>query len=98
MGRDDPALAGGHRPGGKRGQGFTYEELITQQYPGSNIDAWFEANGVPPDMQEQWWNYALAKLALVRDHDGQPHADRWFHHLLVPLVVWPCLGSRPHSR
>ena len=54
----------GQRPGGKRGQGFTYEELITQQYPGSNIDAWFDANGVPPDMQEQWWNYALAKARV----------------------------------
>ena len=51
----------GQRPGPKRGQSFTYGELITQQYPGSNIDAWFDANGVPPDMQEQFWNYALAK-------------------------------------
>lgn len=51
----------GQRPGGKRGQGFTYDELLSQQYPGSNISAWFDANDVPADMQEVWWNYALAK-------------------------------------
>ena len=51
----------GLRPGGDRGKGFTYGELIAQYFPGSNIDAWFEVQGVPQNMREYFWTYALGK-------------------------------------
>ena len=51
----------GQRPGGKRGQPFTYGELMTQNFPGSNIDAWLSVNGVPETMKDYFWTYALAK-------------------------------------
>ena len=41
--------------------GFDHGELLAQYFPGSNIDAWFEVNGVPQEMREYWWSYALAK-------------------------------------
>lgn len=62
------------RPGGKRGQGFNYGELMSQQFPGSNMDAWFEMNGVPQDMREVFWNYALAKARTSGDTSGSPMA------------------------
>ena len=31
--------------------GFTYGELMSQNFPGSNIDAWLTANGVTEDMK-----------------------------------------------
>ena len=40
-------------------------ELIAQYFPGSNIDAWFEVQGVPQDMREYWWAYALNKAQAV---------------------------------
>lgn len=49
------------RPGNKRGKPFSYGELLSQYFPGSNIDAWLATNGVPPDMREYFWNYALGK-------------------------------------
>ena len=51
----------GLRPGNKRGKPFNYGELMAQYFPGSNIDAWFEANAVPQEMREYWWAYALNK-------------------------------------
>jgi Lysozyme like domain len=51
----------GLRPGRMRGKPFKYGELMSQYFPGSNIDAWFAVNGVPPNMREYWWTYALAK-------------------------------------
>ena len=51
------------RPGPDRGKPFTHGQLLTQQFPGSNIDAWLSMNGVPPDMKEMWWTYALGKTA-----------------------------------
>jgi hypothetical protein len=51
----------GLRPGGKRGKGFDYGELMAQYFPGSNIDAWFNANQVPQNMRDYWWTYALGK-------------------------------------
>ena len=39
----------------------TYGQLIAQYFPGSNIDAWFEASGVPQNMREYCWTYALGK-------------------------------------
>lgn len=47
------------RPGGDQGKGFTPEELITQNFPGSNINAWFQMMGVPQDMVDYWWQYVL---------------------------------------
>jgi hypothetical protein len=47
------------RPGGKRGQAFNYAELMSQNFPGSNIDAWLTANGVSEDMKTFFWAYAL---------------------------------------
>jgi hypothetical protein len=58
------------RFGAQRGQPFTYPELITQQFPGSNIDAWLDINGVPPDMKEAWWNYALNKAKTQNNTGG----------------------------
>ena len=40
---------------------FDYGELMAQYFPGSNIDAWFEVNGVPQSMRDYWWTYALGK-------------------------------------
>lgn len=44
-----------------KGKPFTYGELMAQYFPGSNIDAWFQANGVPQNMRTYWWTYALEK-------------------------------------
>lgn len=52
------------RPGGGRAQPFSRGELLAQYFPGSNIDAWFDANGVPAGMKEYWWTYALGKTAM----------------------------------
>lgn len=53
------------RPGNKRNNPFTRGELLAQYFPGSNIDAWFDANGVPQGMKEYWWTYALGKTAMA---------------------------------
>lgn len=49
------------RPGSDRGKAFTKEELQSQMFPGSNINAWFQANQVPPTMIDAWWNYVITK-------------------------------------
>lgn len=49
------------RVGNKRGKPFSYGELMAQYFPGSNIDAWFDVNGVPQNMRDYWWTYALQK-------------------------------------
>ena len=49
------------RPGGERGKAFSYGELMSQNFPGSNIDAWLSANGVTEDMKQFFWSYAMAK-------------------------------------
>ena len=49
------------RPGAKRGVPFTKEEISTQMFPGSNIDAWFSTNQVPDYMREYFWQYAIGK-------------------------------------
>jgi hypothetical protein len=48
------------RPGKSQGQTFGKDELMSQNFPGSNINAWFRMMGVPPDMVDYWWQYALA--------------------------------------
>lgn len=48
------------RPGGAQGTKFSKEELMSQNFPGSNINAWFRMMGVPQDMVDYWWQYALA--------------------------------------
>ena len=49
------------RPGGQRGKPFTYGELMTQNFPGSNIDVWLNVNGVPEGMKDYFWTYAMAQ-------------------------------------
>jgi hypothetical protein len=49
------------RGGSQRGKPFTYPELLSQNFPGSNIDAWLTANGVTPDMKGFFWSYAMAQ-------------------------------------
>jgi hypothetical protein len=48
------------RPGGGQGNTFNKEELMAQNFPGSNINAWFQMMGVPQNMADYWWQYALA--------------------------------------
>lgn len=52
---------GNLRGGPDRGKPFSYAELMTQNFPGSNIDAWLTANGVTEDMKGYFWSYALAQ-------------------------------------
>lgn len=59
------------RPGGKRGKPFGQEELMAQYYPGSNIDAWFDANGVSQEMRSYWWTYALGKAGGTISEDSK---------------------------
>jgi lysozyme-like protein len=59
------------RPGSKRARPFDYGELMSQYFPGSNIDAWFQANGVPQNMREYWWNYALGKANKTGGTQGE---------------------------
>ena len=49
------------RSGPDKGKAFTYPELMSQNFPGSNIDAWLTANGVTEDMKQYFWSYAMAK-------------------------------------
>ena len=49
------------RGGADKGRNFTYPELMSQNFPGSNIDAWLTANGVTEDMKTYFWSYAMAK-------------------------------------
>ena len=51
----------GLRPGSMRNKPFTYGDLMAQYWPGSNIDAWFNATGVSEGMKSYWWTYVLAK-------------------------------------
>ena len=45
---------------------------MSQYYPGSNIDAWFQANGISQEMREYWWTYALGKAnrSVASDASG----------------------------
>jgi hypothetical protein len=47
-----------HRMGGQSAE-FTKSELMAQNFPGSNINAWFQMMGVPSTMIDYWWQYAL---------------------------------------
>jgi hypothetical protein len=58
------------RPGSKRGKPFDYGELMSQNFPGSNMDAWFSANGVPQDMRDYFWSYALGKASQTGTTGG----------------------------
>jgi hypothetical protein len=49
------------RAGGNKGKAFNYGELMSQNFPGSNIDAWLTVNGVTDDMKMYFWSYAMAK-------------------------------------
>lgn len=48
------------RTGKGQGSTFSKDELMSQNFPGSNINAWFRMMGVPQDMADYWWQYALA--------------------------------------
>lgn len=54
----------GLRPGSERGKPFKKEELEVQMFPGSNMDAWMNANGVPDYMRNYFWQYAMSKVTL----------------------------------
>lgn len=58
------------RPGSLRGKPFSYGEMMSQNFPGSNMDAWFSANGVPQDMRDQFWSYALGKASTTGSTGG----------------------------
>jgi hypothetical protein len=45
---------------GVKGGEFTRDQLISQNFPGSNINAWFQMMGVPAQMVDYWWQYAIA--------------------------------------
>lgn len=68
----------GQRPGAKRGKAFTKEELETQHFPGSNIDAWFRTNQVEEYMQDAFWQYAMTKAAYSGSSQGQVDFDTMF--------------------
>ena len=50
------------RPGKDRGKAFNYGELLGQNFPGSNINAWFDTVGVSGEMRDYWWSWALARV------------------------------------
>lgn len=58
------------RPGSKRGQDFSYGELLGQNFPGSNVNAWFDTVGVSPEMRDYWWSWALARVRTNTSGDG----------------------------
>ena len=58
------------RGGGDRGKPFDHGQLMAQYFPGSNIDAWFDANGVPQGMRDYWWTYALGKTKSIGSTQG----------------------------
>jgi hypothetical protein len=68
----------GQRPGAKRGKAFTKEELETQHFPGSNIDAWFRTNQVEEYMQDAFWQYAMTKAAYSGSSQGNVDFDTMF--------------------
>lgn len=63
----------GLRGGPDRGKPFTYAELMSQNFPGSNFDAWLTQNGVTGDMKQMFWTYALAQAGR-----GQSAVDQLF--------------------
>ena len=52
------------RPGSDRGKSFGYGALLAQQFPGSNINAWFDTVGISEEMKDYWWSWALAKTQM----------------------------------
>jgi hypothetical protein len=58
------------RPGGSRGKNFTKAELMAQNFPGSNVNAWFQMMGVGQDMVDYWWQYVLTKAGAGESGSG----------------------------
>jgi hypothetical protein len=58
------------RPGADRGKPFTKEQMEVQMFPGSNMDAWMNVNGVPDYMRNFFWQYALGKANAQGDTGG----------------------------
>lgn len=63
------------RPGSDRGKSFTKEELQTQFFPGSNMNAWFASVGVPQYMQDYFWQYAIGKSNATGSSGGTANID-----------------------
>jgi hypothetical protein len=63
------------RPGANKGKDFTYGELMAQYFPGSNIDAWFDANAVPQNMRDYWWTYVLQRASQSKPEDFKIGGD-----------------------
>ena len=58
------------RPGADRGKPFSKEQLEIQMFPGSNMDAWMNVNGVPDYMRSYFWQYALSKATITGSSAG----------------------------
>lgn len=58
------------RPGNDRGKKFTKEELQTNFFPGSNMNAWFDTVGVSEDMRSFFWQYAIGKANVTGGSGG----------------------------
>ena len=58
------------RPGADRGKPFTKEQLEVQMFPGSNMDAWMNVNGVPDYMRSYFWQYAMSKSTITGGTGG----------------------------
>ena len=61
----------GLRPGRDRGKPFTKEEFEVQMFPGSNMDAWMNVNGVPDYMRNYFWQYGMTKANMSGSTGGE---------------------------
>lgn len=59
------------RPGADRGKPFTYGQMLAQNFPGSNINAWFSEMGISEDMRQYFWMYALRKAQSSGTTQGE---------------------------
>lgn len=96
----------GQRPGRSRGKPFTREELLAQQFPGSNINTWFDFNGVTPGLQDAFWQYAIGKATtgggsfedIVRGTRGQDMAyERLRGETAMARRDFHLMGQQPQT-
>ena len=66
----------GQRPGANRGKPFTKQELASQVFPGSNMEAWMSTTGVSPEMQDYFWQYAMGKAQETGGTGGTVTMDQ----------------------
>lgn len=86
----------GMRGGDKRGKPFDYGELLAQQFPGSNVDAWFNSTGISEDMKQYWWAYALNKTKSTGTTQGTTDIGTGQPYKISPdatSVGWNRLGA-----